>query len=190
MVHFQETVTAPSCEPCDVDVELSSSDISNEDAIPGIVLGDDFSSVVIDAAPLIQPGEVPTGPAWLLDAVDGLEDVFLSLSHVLKFMLRGDGGEPAMLERQRDIFPLPLVDAKIGIELCVLHDECDLIPFDVVVRVANLSLQALNALAGFVAPDARRGSCAPQRAAQLRAKRDGNRQKRDGNRQKRDGKST
>ena len=74
-----------------------------------------------------------------------------------------------MLERQRDIFPLPLVDAKIGIELCVLHDECDLISFDVVVRVANLSLQALNALAGFVAPDARRGSCAPQRAAQLRA---------------------
>jgi hypothetical protein len=40
---------------------------------------------------------------------------------------------------------------------------------DLYVRVANLTLHALNALSGFLAPPAKLGICAPQRAGQHRA---------------------
>jgi hypothetical protein len=83
--------------------------------------------------------------------------------------LRGDAEDPALHERQRDIFPLPLVDAAVAAELQFSYDGVadDDLP-DLVVRVANLSLQALNVLSGFKAPVAQTGRCAPQRAVQFR----------------------
>ena len=78
--------------------------------------------------------------------------------------------EPALRERQRDIFPLLLLCIDVS---DTIHLSCDdagaSIPIDLIVRAASLFVHALNSLSGFVAPSARPGQCAPQRAAQRRA---------------------
>ena len=54
---------------------------------------------------------------WLSDGVTGLEAAFAKLAGSLKLFLRHNGGEPALRERQRDIFPLPLVSVAFLHEL-------------------------------------------------------------------------
>ena len=49
-------------------------------------------------------------PTWLLDSVTGLESAFDTLGGSLHGFMRTDAVEPALRERQRDLFPLPLVD--------------------------------------------------------------------------------
>lgn len=84
--------------------------------------------------------------------------------------LRSDADEPVLRERQRDIFPLPLLDRDVVDRLDVsVEIDSSAVAVDLVVRVANMSVHALNVLAGFCAPSPRLGVCAPQRAGQRRA---------------------
>ena len=120
----------------------------------------------------LPPGSTALEFSWLVDCILGLERGFDAHSFSLGGFLRSDADEPALVERHRDIFPLPLPPVNIDAaeELDPKHELVDdVMPFDLTVRVANLSLRALNVLSGFTAPVARLGVCAPQRAAQRRA---------------------
>ena len=171
------TGTPPASPPCS---ELGTAD-SNSDSLSSTSDVETVSSAcdghVVEPAPPVLAystdgctdarGALPT---WLQDSVKGLESSFDELRGALHGFLRADAGEPALHERQRDIFPLPLVNIDIAHRLAFsCGDEACPVLLDLLVRVANLAIHALNALSGFRAPLAQLGVGAPQRAGQRRA---------------------
>lgn len=58
----------------------------------------------------------------MVGTVCDLENSFVSYSHRSSGFLRGDAEDPALQARQRDIFPLPLVDAAVAAELQFSYD--------------------------------------------------------------------
>ena len=109
------------------------------------------------------------GPKWLRTAVSSVESMMVDGVLDFALFLRHGSLEPAMGQRSRDVFPVPLLDLGTVLDLGadVAHDMYgDLL---LLRRVANLCLTGLNILYGERVDTFGLGRCSPQRAVQLRA---------------------